>query len=62
MTRLALQTFQTASKVDDQVALALPFLKMEMFAAIMPTFWDSFVAPIFWLALASAMRNALPRI
>jgi hypothetical protein len=44
------KALQIASKVENRIALALPFLSMEMLAIVIPTFSVSSVTLIFLLA------------
>lgn len=44
-----------ASKVDNRIAFALPFFKMEMLARVMPTFSASSVTLIFRFANMTSM-------
>jgi hypothetical protein len=46
---------QTASNVENRIALAFPFFKTEMLAIVMPTFSASSVTLIFRLASMTSM-------
>jgi hypothetical protein len=44
-----------ASNVDNRIALALPFFKIEILAIVMPTFSESSVTLIFRFASMTSM-------